>query len=300
MLFFAQFPGEYAVALAYLALLGRILLLGYEKIALKQLSNEKADEATVLYFTIATLFLVPSLFFCTFPSNYTFLPYVVVCSLVYTIAFIWFVKALSIGEASLVSPLYDSNLFFVAILSAIFLGESLTVFKLLGFLLLIAGSSFLDKQQKNLCHALMAIYQDRACRYMIGCSILVAIGRIVDGIMIKQNNLDPLFYTFSLYFGITFWLLVNAGFKHQWQSSMVLFQEHKKTSLIVGFINAYAYCFLAYAFTQIEVSIAQSLSMLAMIVTMILAKIILQEEIGRRWIGAVIMLVGAWLVLFKL
>lgn len=288
----------YGVLLAYLALLGRILLLGYEKIALKQLSNDQAEETTVLYFVLALPFLIPLLFLCELPSNYNFLPFIAICSLIYAIAFSWFVKALTYGEASQVSPLYDFNLFFVAILSWVFLDELLTISKIFGLILLIIGSSFLDRQH-NLKYAIMSVFKNQACRYMIGCSFLVAIGRIVDGILLKQVKLDPILYTFFLYFGISFWIFLKACLNHKLASTKILFQQHTKISLIVGMINAYAYCLLAYAFTQIDISIAQALSMLSMIVTMILARFILQEEIGRRSIGAVLMLSGAWIILLS-
>jgi transporter family protein len=67
-------------------------------------------------------------------------------------------------------------------------------------------------------------------------------------------------------------------------------------SVFSGTVNAYSYILLLFAFTVIPVSVAEPVSMLSMIVTVILAKYIFQERIRNRIIGAVIMLAGAWLL----
>jgi transporter family protein len=50
------------------------------------------------------------------------------------------------------------------------------------------------------------------------------------------------------------------------------------------------------AFTVIQVSVAEPTSMISMIITVILAKYVFGEQIRSRLVGAVIMLVGAWLL----
>ncbi len=296
--------------LPYLALLGRILLLGYEKIILKQLSQDKPDEATVLYFGIALPFLAPLLFFSKMPQNFIFLLYIAIFSVIYMIAFILFVYALEAGEASLVSPLYDFNVLFVAILSAFFLAESLSILKFAGVILLIFGSSFLN-QQKNPFQAIASLFHNKSCFYMILCSLFVALGRMLDGKMMKIEKLDPIVYSFFLYLGITICLVLRLAFiqyfsksrntamqakQNIFSSTLTLLKEKPITSIITGAINAYAYLFFVYAITKINVSVAQPLSMLAVVITMLFAKWIFHETIGHRLIGACIMLLGAYLV----
>ena len=141
------------MTLAYLALLGRIILVGYERILVKQLGQQSNSEgAAFLFFGVATLFLVPFLLFVSAPSSYGFLLLVALGSFTYAIAFALYVKSLSIGEASLVSPLYNFNVLFLLILTAILLGEPITVFKIAGILLLIFGASLLNRQ-RNLLRA---------------------------------------------------------------------------------------------------------------------------------------------------
>lgn len=86
--------------LYYLTSLSRIVLLGYEKIIIKK------------------------------PINYSFAFYSSISSFIYSFAFVLYVKSLSIANASLVGPLYNFNVFFLLILTFIFLGEKITYLKI--------------------------------------------------------------------------------------------------------------------------------------------------------------------------
>ena len=58
------------MAVAYIALLLRILLLGTERIIVKKLgSGSDSIGATFLFFSIALIFLLPALFFVEWPEN---------------------------------------------------------------------------------------------------------------------------------------------------------------------------------------------------------------------------------------
>ena len=74
---------------AYLALIGRILMLGYERIVVKQLGNQSDSVgATFLFFSIATLFLAPILFFVETPADWTYLKWIFLASAIYSVAFV--------------------------------------------------------------------------------------------------------------------------------------------------------------------------------------------------------------------
>jgi len=46
------------------------------------------------------------------------------------------------------------------------------------------------------------------------------------------------------------------------------------------------------------VSVAEPISMLGMIVTVILARLILKERVGRRLVAVIVMIAGAWFLLY--
>lgn len=285
------------MTLAYLTLLGRIILGGYERIVVKQLGQRSNSEgAAFLFFAVATLLLLPLLLLVDMPSNYGFLPLVLLSSFIYAIAFALYVKSLSIGEASLVSPLYNFNVLFLLILTAILLGESITLFKVIGILLLIVGASLLNRQ-KNLLRSLAALFKDRACLMMILCSILMAIGRTIDGFVVQ--DVPAVIYAFCIYTGISLFLLIYLLLVKKTGETLSLLRSRPKVAVVAGAVNAYAYVLLLLAFTQIDVSVAEPASMLGMIVTVVLARLIFKEEIGRRLVAVVVMIAGAWLLLYS-
>ncbi len=280
---------------AYLALAGRIMMLGYERIIVKQLGeNSDSVGAAFLFFSIASIFLIPVLFFTEIPENWNFLWWVLFASLIYSNTFVLYVRSLSLGEASLVGPLYNFNIFFLLILTSIFLGEKVTILKVTGILLLFYGTSFLNRQ-KNPFKSIKALFNDKACQIMILCSFLMAFGRTIDGFAVK--NVSPLLYSFCLYTGISMFLFLYILFRKRWKTTVSIFRSRPIHSSVAAFINAYSYLFLVIAFTKIDVSIAEPASMLSMIVTVILAHYIFNEKIRDRLIGVIIMIAGAWLLI---
>ncbi|MFC1554643.1 EamA family transporter [candidate division KSB1 bacterium] len=279
--------------IAYSALLGRIILLGIERILVKKL-GEKSDpiSTSILFLGLATIFLLP--FALTQEIRYypnlwmTFLS-----GLVYAVAFYFYVRSLSEGEASLVSPLYNYNVFFLIIISSFFLDEPITYFKLIGTVLLVYGLSFLNKQS-NFLRSVKAVLYDKPCRMMILCSMLVAVGRVIDGFIVRET--PPLLYAFLVSMVLCLYLISYALFTGSLSIVVKTFKRHPLLSLSSGAVNAYSYLLLLVSFTYLEVSIAEPASMLSMIVTIILAKFVFKEKIMDRMLGAVIMLIGVWLL----
>lgn len=280
---------------AYLALTGRILMLGYERIVVKQLGQgSDSVGAAFLFFSIATIFLTPVLFFIEMPETWSFLWWVLLAAAIYSNTFVLYVRSLSLGEASLVGPLYNFNVFFLVILTTIFLGENLSFLRILGIALLFYGTSYLNRQ-RNIFRSFKALFSDKACQLMILCSLLMAFGRTIDGYAVQ--SVSPFFYSFALYLFISVFLLLFLILKKRTGNMVRLFKEKPVRSSVAAFINAYSYLFLVIAFTKIDVSIAEPASMLSMIVTVILAHFIFGEKIRDRIIGVIIMIMGAWLLI---
>ncbi len=280
--------------LAYLALVVRILLLGYERIIFKQLGqNSGSEESVFLIFATGTFFLLPFMVFAPLPSDYSYLWLACLSGLLYCVQTVFYVKSLSHGEASLVAPLYNFNVFFLLVLTTVFLQESLTLYKIGGLVLLVYGSSFLNRQ-KNLLLSLHALLQNKACRFMIISSALVALARTVDGFAIR--HVHPLTYTFTTCIAMTVFLFVHLLLTGRLQSARSLFRNKRRISITAGAVDCYSYLALMFAITGIEVSIAEPASMLGMIVTVILAHFIFREKVANRLVGVVIMILGAWLL----
>lgn len=280
--------------LAYIALIGRIIMLGFERIVVKKLGTGANPSAALMLFVgLAALFLFPFAIAIILKGNidWLFLKYVATSSLIYAFAFLLYIKSLAEGEASLVAPLSNFNILFLLFLSIIFLSETLSVSKVVGFLVLLYGATFLNKQ-KNIYSSVKALLIDRPCQMMMISSLLVAVGRVID----KGNSTSasPVLYSFFLYLFIAIYLGFFMFLKGTAKKVFILFKDRPWVSLISGFINAYAYLCLLVSFKSIEVSIAEPLSMLSMVVTVILSSILLGEDIRYRIKGVIFMFVGAW------
>lgn len=280
--------------MGYLFLLGRIVLLGYEKIVVKKVGDKSNSiVASFLFFFTAIFFLLPFAFGKNPSLNLGTLKYGILSGFIYSISFILYVKSLALGEASLVGPLYNFNVFFLLILTTIFLKEPFTLTKFIGLSLLVYGASFLNKQE-NLWMSLKILFDKKETLLMMGSSFLIAIGRTIDGFVV--GSIDPMFYCFFLYLVISIYQFFYIIFRKEIREIPKLFKEKTTLVLIAGAINAYSYLFLLIAFKSIDVSIAEPLSMLSMIITLILAKNTFKEDIRTRSIGVIIMILGAWIL----
>lgn len=280
--------------LVNIALLGRIFLLGYEKIVVKKLSNGvRSESSAFLYFFIAAVSLIPTLVFVSGTIHLKLFIPLIISSIVYGVAYLFYIKALSSGEASLIAPLYNLSLLFLLLLTTIFLGEKLSLAKMGGILLLLYGASLLGEGE-NLIISMKNLTQNKASLYMVIASFFIASGRVIDGYAV--GGVNPLIYAFGINLGISMFFLIYILSAKSMKKTIALFKERPKIAILSGTINSYSYLLLVFAFTHIDVSIAEPASMLSTVVTVILAHFIFGENIGKRLIPAIIMVCGVWLL----
>ncbi|MFN4223550.1 MAG: DMT family transporter [Fervidobacterium nodosum] len=269
----------------------RIVLLGYERIAGSKISKN------------APTFVAAWAFF--FFSFLSFFPFIGSLSLnvllksmisgtIYSLSFSLYTYALGHEEASVVAPLYNLNAIFLVILSALFLGESFSLKKLLGAILMIYGVSYLKKGE-NFVISYKNLIKSKGSLSMIVSSILMAFGRIIDRKI--TSELSPIGYSVGIYLVISFYIFIYgliSGHKLKDYSNIV--KERFIYLILGGICNAYSYVALLKAFNYFGVSVAEPLSMLSVFVTMIFAKIFLKEKIGIRFIAALLIFVGVILI----
>jgi transporter family protein len=278
----------------YAALFGRVALLGVERIVVKRTgTGSDAFSATFLFFFIGALGLTPfALPALNGPAG--FLWPALLAGAIYACAFFCYVRSLSLGEASLVAPLYNFNVFFLAVLAALFLDEGLGWTKLAGMTFLVWGASFLNRRV-NFAASLKALFQDPACLYMMTASGFLALGRVVD--KATMASADPLVYACVLYYLISAYVLAAGLLLGQARRIGSIMRNRPLSAVAGGFINAWSYLLLLIALTRIEVSVAEPVSMTSVLVTMVIARRAFRESIRTRLLGALIMCAGAWLLL---
>jgi transporter family protein len=230
-------------------------------------------------------------------DSWIFIPRALVSGFFYSVAFVCYVRSLSLEEASLVSPLYNFNIVFLAVIAFIFLGESLTLSKGLGLVLLLYGASHLNRsaaKRTSFVQSIRGLLHNTGCRFMMIASLLIAVGRVIDKSNIQAAS--PLVYCFFLYLIISGYVFVYVLIKGRTRGIVRIMQEQPWTAMASGAINAYSYLFLLVAITTIDVSVAEPVSMLGMVVTLLLSWLILGEDVRRRWFAVLVMLAGAWVM----
>ena len=284
------------VIIGYFALFFRILLLGSERIFLKQLEDYDSLIISAIFFLTGSLFLLP--IFLVIPKEILLtgledLQFAFISSIVYTFGFFAYVKALSEEDASLIAPLYNASLLWLLVLSVIFLDENVGAFRVFGGLLMFIGVFFL--YPGRITEKIHKIRDSKASLLMIGGSFFLALGRTIDTYAIR--TIDSRVYAFSILFFAGLFFLSIAIFTKRYNDGFLALKNDLKTVICAGIANGWAYVLLLIAIAGLEVTVAEPASLLSVFVTAFLAKIVLKEEIKVRLLGMVLMVIGAILLI---
>lgn len=133
---------------------------------------------------------------------------------------------------------------------------------------------------------------------MMLVSLIMAVGRIMDRLVIE--NTSPAIYSFAIYFYMSIYLGILVLVMKNGNSVIALLKERPKPIILGGAANAYSYVLLLFLILVIPLSIAEPLSMLSVIVSIILSHYFFHEGIRDRLVGAIIMFAGALLLVIEL
>lgn len=282
------------MSLAFWALSGRIALLGLERILLKALTRDRDPVATAaLFFGIGAITLLPIALYLhePFPSDPSLLLRPLAAIMIYAVAFGLYVAALKAGDATIVAPLYHGNGFFILLLAVLFLGESLTLPKILGLLLIVGGAGVLEAEKGIPSPRRLLARTD--ARLMIASAALLAMGRVIDKGAL--THFDPYTYALLTNTGIAAALIAYLAVRGRIGALSLAF-ERPVLTLTTGAVNGVSYLMLLLALTQLDVSVAEPASGLSLLVTAVLARIFFGERFGWRLAGGIILLGGVWLL----
>ena len=130
---------------------------------------------------------------------------------------------------------------------------------------------------------------------MISASLLMAIGRIIDGFASSDYFKDEV-YAFLIYSFVTFILLAFSIFKGQTSDLYYVIKMNPAISILSGLINAFSYLALIISFNYLDVSLVEPISALNVFLAMILARILFKEEIKQRLIAASLIVLGVFFI----
>ena len=251
---------------------------------------------TILIRNILTILIVSPLAAYVFflnPISLTLLDiFVILCSsLLFSVAYYFFMKGFEIGNLSLVSPIGGAYSIITVFLALIFLGESLSYTQALAVFLMILGMVFTSsniteikniKSQKGLKEALLA---------MIGFGISM----FVLGFISKRMDSLSLFVLASLsqaFFYIALSIL-KGGYIDKKDLNIRLLSIFFIQTIFVN-IGWFAYI---YGVGKDLVSVVTPISSLLPGVTVILAMVFYKEKLGTsQKLGILGILVGVYLI----
>ena len=212
-------------------------------------------------------------------------------SVLNAIAYILFIKAISLAELSKVAPLTSFTPLFLIFTSPILLGEFPNIMGLVGVLAIVGGAYLLNLQegQKRWLEPLVGLMQETGSQLMLTVAFIWSLTSNLDKIGIQ--NSAPIIWVFSVYLSITVMLLPLVLFRQT--SSMSQLRRSGKTLVTIGLLNAVTVASQMTALTLTLVAYVIAIKRTSTVFSVIFGALIFQEQgFKARLLGTSIMLLG--------
>ena len=268
----------------------------------KVLYNLGALDFSFLLSIANLVFSTPFFFFIDYNTiNILNLSILLVKSVIGVAAFLCVMIALKNLEISNALPLLALTPGFVAVFAFLLLGESLKTVEVIGLLFLIVGTFILEsKNLKDFVFPFNVFLKSKYHRYIILALFLFTASSILDKLLLIKLNLSPISLTAfqHIYFAVLFSIIYLVFRRKEETTSVVI----KKDNL--GWIALISVLTIGYRYTQI---VAVSLASVALVLaikrtsvfwaTVIGGKLFNDKDLLKRSIAAILILVGAILIL---
>lgn len=268
----------------------------------KVLFNLGALEFSFLLSIVNLVFSIPFFFFIDYETINTLnLSILFAKSVIGVLAFLCVMISLKNLEISNALPLLALTPGFVAVFAFFILGESLKGIEIIGLVLLIVGTFILEsKNIKEFVFPFNVFLKSKYHRFVIFALLLFTASSIMDKLLLIKLNLTPISLTAfqHIYFAILF-SIIFLFFRNKEQISSTGFNKDN-----ICWIALISVLTIGYRYTQI---VAVSLASVALVLaikrtsvfwaTVIGGKLFHDKDLLKRSIAAVLILIGAILIL---
>ena len=268
----------------------------------KVLFNLGALEFSFLLSIVNLVFSVPFFFFIDYETINTLnLSILFAKSVIGVLAFLCVMISLKNLEISNALPLLALTPGFVAVFAFFILGESLKSIEIIGLVLLIVGTFILEsKNIKEFVFPFNVFLKSKYHRFVIFALLLFTASSIMDKLLLIKLNLTPISLTAfqHIYFAILFSIIFLFFRNKEKISSAGLNKDN------IGWIALISVLTIGYRYTQI---VAVSLASVALVLaikrtsvfwaTVIGGKLFHDKDLLKRSIAAILILIGAILIL---
>lgn len=212
------------------------------------------------------------------------------------LSFILYTKAIRVSPLSLVVPLISLTPVFLVFTSFIILGELPTPAGFFGILLVVVGAYILNLKGlgEGVLEPFKSIFKERGCVYMIITAFLFSIDSTLSKILVQKSS--PLFYG-AIYLAImAISLLVISYFMSR--KNIVQLKSNFKSLFPIGLFFGLMVIFHNFAIRLVIVPYMISIKRTSSIFSVLYGWLWFKEKnIKARLIGAVVMLIGAGLII---
>jgi drug/metabolite transporter (DMT)-like permease len=217
-------------------------------------------------------------------------------SILNTISFLMYIKAIKLADLSLTVPLITLSTLFFVITSPIIVGEYPSLINFFGMATIVGGSYILNINQNNQGYLapLKFMWQQKGCQLMLLVALIWSITANIDKVGVLSSS--PVFW---LIFHYSF--IALAMFPIVWhKSAKKLYQirQYFPSLLAMGLLGAIAVVFQMKALELTLVARVISVKRLSTMLTVVWGCLILKEDnFQQRILGSAIMIFGVFLVL---
>lgn len=258
---------------------------GVEQIFHRHVVSKEDDIAyACIWMFLCSLFFLPfAIIDLHYPKDLYPWILVILSIIIWTLFNLIYFKSVSLLEISASGPFLKFKLIFVFILSILFLGESNTLEKIAGTILILIGS-FFSYQKINV----------KGIHLTLIASFIMALGFLLDKAL--TSYFPPTFLGFILYFFPA--LLLTPLILKKPEQTIKLIKNRKRSIIAAAFFAFLTYYFILNSFIYLEASVAIPLFELNSIITFFGGALLLNEKFNlkMRAVGALLALLGAIII----
>lgn len=217
--------------------------------------------------------------------------FLIMSGLTTTLLWLFYFKALQLGDVSKVTPVDKTSIIMTLILSMIFFYEQVTIYKIISMLLIILGTKLMMNKVKDLNNNKWFIY---ALLTAIFTSLATIVGKI--GIKDIDSNFAMFFRTIIIFIFIWFIVFIKKSYKD------ISKLTYKNIIFIIlsGITTCLSWLCYFKALQVGEASIVFTVEKLSIVVAIICSVLFLKERLNKKNIlGLIIIIVGEFILILK-
>lgn len=268
----------------------------------KVLFNIGALEFSFLLSLVNLLFSIPFFFFIDYGTINSYnLTILFIKSVIGVGAFFCVMLSLKNLEISNALPLLALTPGFIAVFAFIFLGESLNLQEVIGLAILIIGTYLLESQKvKEIFYPFSVFLKSKYHRFVVLALLLFTASSILDKLLLVKLKLSPVSLTAfqHIYFAILFSVIYSIFEKRNEPVTRHISKSN------FGWIALISILTIGYRFTQVAAIGMASVALVLAVkrtsvfwATIVGGKIFSDKDLLKRSIAAILVLIGAILIL---